>query len=200
MESESGFTGQSIEGKSVIRRFLSRPAVFHGVLAGLVIAACKFSFYLFKHWEYNLSPIFLISSFGLLLFSVFMACTAERNLKKEQYAYFNAIGTGMLVLLVAILSGILAEQMMYRIIDHDLGAQMKQADLDLTLKSFENNKIFSEEQKQNILAEKQKLSAEDYYSFRAAAISFLNRMTGNGLFVLLLALFFRKKPVTAGNV
>lgn len=174
-------------------RLLSRPALFHGLLAGLVIAACKFSFYLFSHWEYNLSPIFLISSFGLLMFSVFMACTAERNLKKEQYGYINAMGTGMLVLLVAITMGIFAEQVMYRMIDNDLGAQMKQADLELTLKSFENNKIFSEEQKQSILAEKQKLSAEDYYSFRAAGISFLNRMTGNGLFVLLLALIFRRK-------
>jgi hypothetical protein len=172
--------------------FFSKPPIFHGILAGSVIAATKFCFYLFNHWEYNLSPVYLLCSFVLIMLSAYMALTAERN-AQPGYGYKNALLGGIMLVATVVIIGLAAEQIMYRVIDTTLGAQMKQADLEMTRSSFENNKMFSDADKQKVLLIKQAQKPEDYYSAKYAGIMFLNRFTGNSLFILLLALMFRRK-------
>lgn len=169
--------------------FIQRPLFFHGLMAAIGLFAVKFTFYLSHHWEYNLSPIFLFSSWLFIMTAVVMAGLAERK-QASSFGFWRALSVCLIVIAMALFGALLAEQILYRLVDTSLGDQMKQADMSMTLEMLQKNNMIPEMEKNRILAIKSKTRPEDYYSLTYALSFFFAKFIGNGLFALVIAGFW----------
>lgn len=177
-----------------MNRFIQRPLFFHGLMAAIGLFAVKFTFYLTHHWEYNLSPVFLFSSWLFIMLAMVMAGLAERR-QAETFGYWRALSVCLIVISMALCGALLAEQILYRLVDTSLADQMKQADMNMTLEMLQKNTMIGDAEKNRILAIKSKAQPGDYYSLTYALSFFLAKFVGNGLFALIIAgVWLRIRP------
>jgi hypothetical protein len=176
-----------------LKLFLSRPAVFHGVLTGGIVFLAKFTFYLTHHWELCFSNSFPLASFLLIVGGVLMGGFAERKIYLEKFTYSKALLSGLItIFFIVLLSGI-ADQVLYRVIDTDLKAQTVSINLQKTTESFKllGDKFLSNEDKDKVLEEIRKADPASFASF---FMGIPVKVFMNGIFMLLIAVFTRVKP------
>ncbi len=167
-----------------------RPAFIHGLLTGLLILAAKFVFYLSHHWEYVHSASFPYLTFLLIAVSVFMAANAERKLFESQFTYWKAFLSGFIVVTVTVIVSLLADQVLYRVIDTSLKEQTIAIQMELFQESMAKVNVFSNSQKDEMIEEIKKSDPSSIYNL---VMGIIVKIFFNSIFLLIIALFTKQK-------
>jgi len=170
--------------------FFKRPSVFHGLLTGLLILAAKFVFYVSHHWEYVHSPSFPYLTFLLIAVSIFMAANAEKKIVGTSFTYWKAFISGVIVISATVIISLLADQILYRIIDTSLKEQTIAIQMEMFQEGIAKVNVFSNEQKDQMIEEIKKSDPSSFYNFFMGIVV---KVFFNSLFLLIIALFTRQK-------
>jgi hypothetical protein len=170
--------------------FFKRPAVFHGLLTGMLILAAKFVFYVSHHWEYVHSASFPYLTFLLMVISIFMAANSEKKIFGATFTYWKAFLSGLIVISVAVIISLLADQVLYRIIDTTLKEQTIAIQMEMFQEGVGKIKEISNANKDMMIEEIKKSDPSSLYSF---FMGIFVKIFFNALFLLIIALFTRQK-------
>jgi hypothetical protein len=111
--------------------FFKIPSIFHGILTGGILLVSKMVFYWGGNWTTVLDVPFTVLSFLLLLYSMWMALSAERKIWLEHFTYFKAVFTGIRVIVIALALSIFADALLY-----NLDLSLNQIAIDFHVEKF----------------------------------------------------------------
>lgn len=177
--------------KEKVSEFFKRPAVFHGLLTGLLILAAKFVFYISHHWEYVHAPSFPYLTFLLISISIFMAANAEKKIVGQAFNYWTAFKSGLIVVAFSVMLSLSADQILYRLVDSTLKEQTIAIQMDMFQEGIAKVNMFSNEQKDQMIEEIKNGDPSSWYNFFMGMVV---KIFFNSLFLLIIALFTRQKP------
>lgn len=172
------------------RLFFQLPSIFHGTLIGLVLLAAKVVFYLTQNWAFVFESPYMFFSFTLLVYAIFMASRAEKNILAQEFGFGKAFFTGFRVVVVAITLSILADALLYEM-DHDLPSQTIQIQIEKSVEAFKQVSFMSAEEKDKVIEE---LKKQKPGSFSALIGGWIGKVLANSFWLLITSLFFRYRP------
>ena len=178
---------------SRIEQIFQRPSVKHGLLVGAVLLGLKIVFYSTGNWAFRWNENYRPLSFFVLTIGVFLASREFRNVLQDSFKYKLALLVAMEVIAVGCFVSVLADGILYNIIDRNLTAQTVLIRKEILFKTFEqvkSYKIFSNELKDQMLIE---VEQTKYGNFFVLLFDWVGNVFSNIIPALILALFTRYK-------
>lgn len=173
-----------------LKLFFNKPEVFHGFLSGILLLAVKLVCYLTNHWEYRWGPTYQVLSFGIILLAVFMASIPQKRNLEIEFKYKQALISALLVTILCVFVAVFAEFILYKVVDTSLADQTKAIKRETLIEGFKQTNVFSNDMKDKILEENEKIQ---YDSTWVLFNNFMGGIFTNGILMLLIALFTRRK-------
>ena len=94
-----------------LQLFFNRPAVLHGLLAGVLLFAVKMVFLFSGNFDYRYSPTFPMLSFLPIYAAILISGKAERAIQGEVYTYKRALFAALKTISIAVVFSILADKL-----------------------------------------------------------------------------------------
>jgi len=175
-----------------MKAFLNRPAVFHGIMAGLVVFALKLAMFFSGNWSFKLSPYYLYVSFIPIAVGMILGSLGEKK-RVELYNYWKALLSCILVSFIAVFIAQLAEQVIYRKLDKSLAEKTKIQMVIAETEALKKVKLFSQKNKDFFIETMEKSDPKDMYSIANLLVAIPTYTFLNGIWGLLIANFTRKR-------
>jgi hypothetical protein len=93
-----------------LQMIFNRPAVLHGLLAGVLLFAVKMVFLFSGNFDYRYSPTFPMLSFLPIYAAILISGKAERAIHGEVYTYKRALFAALRTISIAVVISILADK------------------------------------------------------------------------------------------
>ncbi len=179
--------------KHKFKEFLQLPSVFHGALMGGVLFAAKIAFYFAGNWNYIFDSTFMVFSFAMLLYAIFMAARSEKQILGADFKYLRAFNSGLRVVVVAVTFSIAADAILYNL-DSGLASQTTQIQIDKAVEAFNEVKFIKEADKDIIISE---LKKQQPGSASALVGAWMGKILLNMVWVVFMSIFLRHRNTSS---
>jgi len=119
-----------------------------------------------------------------------MAANAEKKMNVAPFTYWKAFLSGVIVISATVIISLLADQILYRIIDTTLKEQTVAIQMEMFQEGIAKVNVFSNEQKDQMIEEIKNSDPSSFYNFFMGMVV---KVFFNSLFLLVIALFTRQK-------
>ncbi|MBS3913121.1 MAG: DUF4199 domain-containing protein [Bacteroidetes bacterium] len=168
------------------------PALFHGILGGLVVMAAKLVLAYTGNWTIKLGGGFNMLAFLMVMLAVIFAGMAIRKIA-QSVNYGRALLHGLITVSVVVFIAQIGEQIAYRT-KPGLAQVTKEFQIETMNKEMGKVKLFSGAFKEKMITELEKMEPSDIYGMVTFVGNVFTYIILDMLFVLVLAIFLRKTP------
>jgi hypothetical protein len=174
-----------------MNEIFKRPAVFHGIMGGAVLLAIKLVLMFTGNWIFRLQFTYnTVASVVVILAMIFTGIALRKD--RSVLTYGTVLGQLLLNTALVVFMALLGDQIAYRV-KPALAEQAREFNVENGVKNLGQVKMFSDEMREKMIEEIEKVKAQDFYSISTFLVNWITFTLFNGIAALILAAFLRKK-------
>jgi hypothetical protein len=174
-----------------MKNILTRPAVLHGIMAGLVLLAIKIVLAVSGNWSFRLQTTYNVLAFLLIILAIVFSGITEKR-KQKSVSYGKALLNALTTILICVFLSLLGDQIAYRT-QSKLAENAMAFQLEIANDNLNKMTMFSDSYKEKFLSTLENADPKDLYSITAFISSWLLYSFLNGIWALAIAAFTRKR-------